>query len=149
MKDILTHPIIQGYIQANKFGDLLGMDFSLDKDGVCYKMKVEEKHLATPIASHGGAIAALMDATMGVTALSEVILEGKVVATVEMKLSFLIPALLGDELTGRAKVIRHGKRILFVEGEIKNQDNKRVAFATGTFNAYPSDRAGLKSLSNQ
>ena len=60
-----------------------------------------------------------------------------------MKLSFIAPALLGDVLEAKANIIKSGSRILFVEGEIKNQDGKLIAMATGTFNAYPATKAGF------
>ena len=147
MHDLLNHPIVLGYIEANNFGRELGMEFNIVKHGdVEYKMKIEKKHLATPIAAHGGSISALMDATMGVCALSEVIRENKVVSTLEMKLSFISPGLLGDTMIATAKIIKSGKRILFVEGNIRNQEDKLIATATGTFNAYPATKVGFKDL---
>lgn len=144
MKDYLNHPIVQGYIKANHFGALLGMSFNLVEQGkVEYKMLITEIHLATPFAAHGGSISALMDATMGVCALSQVISEDKVVSTIEMKISFIAPGLLDDTLIGTANIIKTGKRILFVEGEIKNQKGNLIAIATGTFNSYPSSKAGF------
>lgn len=144
MQDLLNHPIVLGYIEANNFGRELGMDFTIQSHGeVQYTMQITKKHLATPIAAHGGSISALMDATMGVCALSEVIRDFKVVSTLEMKLSFIAPALLGDTLKANASIVKSGKRILFVEGTIKNQDGKLIATATGTFNAYPASKAGF------
>lgn len=144
MNELKNHPIIQMYISNNHFGELLGMDFSLTTPGkIDYRMKVEKRHLATPIAAHGGAICSLMDATMGVCALSQVIHDNKVVSTIEMKISFVAPALEGDELEGHAVILKSGKRLIFVEGTIRNQNNKLIATATGTFNAYPMTKAGF------
>ena len=141
---MLDHPIILGYIEANNFGRELGMQFNIVNHGeVEYRMPITKKHLATPIAAHGGSISALMDASMGVCALSEVIIENKVVSTVEMKLSFIAPAMLNDTLIAKAKIIKKGKRILFVEGELKNQNDKLIAISSGTFNAYPMEKAGF------
>ena len=60
-----------------------------------------------------------------------------------MKISFIAPGALNDELLGTAKVIKRGRRLLFVEGDIHNQDGKLIATATGTFNAYPAEKAGF------
>lgn len=139
------NPIIKGYIASNQFGDLLGMEFSIESPGhVVYKMKIEEKHLATPLAAHGGSITALMDATMGVCALSNVIRDARVVSTIELKISFTAPAKLGDTLIGTASLQKDGKRIMFIEGKIHNQNNELIAFATGTFNSYPAEKIGFK-----
>lgn len=144
MQEYRNHPIVQGYIKANRFGELLGMKFDVPSPGhVDYTMEVTEFHLATPIAAHGGSISALMDATMGVCALSQVISDNKVVSTIEMKISFVTPGLLGDILSGTAEIVKTGKHILFVEGKIVNQKGGIVAIATGTFNSYPSEKAGF------
>lgn len=123
---------------------MLDMEFQLGNPGeIVYHMVIQEKHLATPRAAHGGAVSAFMDATMGVCALSQVILDNKVVSTIEMKLSFVSPALIGKKLIGTAKTIKKGKRIVFVEGEIHNEDGDLIAIGTGTFNVYPAEKAGF------
>lgn len=141
MSDIKSHPIIQGYINWNQFGVLLGMDFIIPEKGkVEYRLKVEEKHLATPRAAHGGVQAALIDATLGVAALSNVCEENRVVSTVSLTINYISPALLGDEMIGTASVIKQGKNLLFVQGEIVNQNGKLLATASATMNAYPVDK---------
>ena len=145
MTDLKDHPIVQGYIKNNHFGAMLDMSFEMvDPGNVLYSMQISEKHLATPIAAHGGAVCAMMDATMGVCALSEVIRENQVVSTIEMKISFVVPALVGDVLSGSAVTVKKGSRLIFVEGKIHNQDQKLVAIASGTFNSYPSSKAGFR-----
>jgi len=142
--DLINHPIVKAYITHNHFGDLLGMDFRVDLPGeVTYEMEIHEKHLATPRAAHGGAVSAFMDATMGVCALTQVVKENKVVSTIEMKLSFVSPALIGKKLIGTAKTIKKGKRIIFVEGEIHNDEGILIAMGSGTFNVYPAEKAGF------
>ena len=144
MQELINHPIIVGYIANNHFGALLGMEFQLGKPGeIVYQMDVQEKHLATPRAAHGGAVSAFMDGTMGVCALSEVVLDNMIISTIEMKISFVSPALIGKKLIGSAKTIKKGKRILFVEGEIRNEDGVLIAIGSGTFNSYPIEKAGF------
>ncbi len=141
----MNHPIVKGYINANNFGVLLGMEFDIVGPGnIVYSMPITEQHLATPIAAHGGSISALMDATMGVCALSEVLEQGKVVSTIELKISFIAPALLGDTMHTTAHIVKSGNRMLFVEGEMRNQRGELVAVGSGTFNAYPMEKAGFQ-----
>ncbi len=145
MIDLKQHPIIQQYIAWNRFGDLLGMDFEVKGKGhVLYQMAVKEHHLATPFAAHGGSVAALIDAALGVACLTEVCEEMKVVSTVNLTISYLVPALKDDVLTADARVIRSGKRILFVEGKVTNQDGGLVATASATMNAYPVSKISEK-----
>ncbi|MFN5982798.1 MAG: PaaI family thioesterase [Fluviicola sp.] len=130
--------VLKTYNQWNKFGDLLQMHFSvIDKGEIAYYMTITDEHLATPIAAHGGSLAALMDATLGVCALTQVCEEMKVVSTVNMNMNFLLPANLGDHLIGRAKVVKAGKRIVFVEAQIFNQKEQLIATGSATMNAYP------------
>lgn len=141
------HPLISQYIESNHFGRLLGMEFNIDSPGeVFYKLKVGEKHLATPHAGHGGVIASLIDAVLGVACLSAVCEQNKVVSTIEYKLNFLSPALLNDELIAHGKVIQKGNRILVANCEVvcSNRENKTIATALGTFNAYDAQKAGYK-----
>ncbi|MDX2361657.1 MAG: PaaI family thioesterase [Crocinitomicaceae bacterium] len=146
MTEFVNHPLVQGYIKANNFGALLGMDFTILGPGeIVYSMPITKELLATPIAAHGGSISALMDATMGVCALSQVLQDNRVVSTMEMKISFTAPSLLGDELKATAKIVKRGKKLLFVEGEIKNQKGQLIAIATGTFNSYPAEKAGFNN----
>ena len=143
MNALNEHPLILHYIEMNRFGRLLGMDFSIQSPGnVEYKLNVKEEHLATPVSAHGGVISALLDATLGVGALSAVCEEEKVVSTIEIKVSFLRPVLLGDVLLATSEIIKKGNRILFAEATIRNQKDQIVAKASGTLNAYPKEKAG-------
>lgn len=145
MTDLKQHPIIQQYIVWNRFGDLLGMDFEVEEKGhVLYHMTVDDNHLATPFAAHGGSVAALIDAALGVACLTEVCEDLKVVSTVNLTISYLIPALRGDVLTADARVVKSGKRILFVEGKVFNQKGELVATASATMNAYPVSKISEK-----
>jgi uncharacterized protein (TIGR00369 family) len=137
--------LIDQYIKQNLFGESLGMKFEVKEPGlVHYYLKIEKQHLATPNAAHGGVISALMDGLLGVTGLSAVEQENKVVSTIEFKINYLAPALLHDELLGIGKIEQKGNRILVVSGDIicKNRNNQTIAKAIGTFNAYPAEKAG-------
>lgn len=138
--------IIEKYNQFNAFGRLLGMHFEVVKPGVThYHLTVKGEHLATPKAAHGGLIGALVDASLGTAALSAVVEHQQVVSTVEYKLNFLAPAFEGDVLLAKSKVLSQGKRLLVVSCEIfcSNREDKLIATAMGTFNAYDAAKAGL------
>lgn len=65
---------------------------------------------------HGGVLATMADVTGGCAALS---LAGSAarVLTVELKISFLEPA-VGERILCRARVLRQGKRLSIVEAEL-------------------------------
>lgn len=137
--------LIEQYIESNHFGELIGMNFIILEPGlVQYSLKITKKHLATPLAAHGGSLAALLDATMGVGALTLVEKDFQVVSTLEMKVSFLEAVMNGDELISKSRIIRKGRKIIFAEAEIKNQHDKSVAKASGTFMVLDGLKAGYK-----
>ncbi len=136
--------LIEIYNQVNQFGRENDMKIHVISPGeIEYRMQVQEKHLATPTTIHGGMVAAMMDGVLGVAALSAVAKDGKLVSTVEFKISYYQPAFVGDTLIGKGKIDKKGNRILFAIGEIVNQDNQTVAKATGTFNAYPFEKSDV------
>ncbi len=137
--------LIEKYIASNHFGKLIGMRFDIVNQGeVHYHIHIEEKHLATPLAAHGGLISALVDGALGVAALSAVHTENRVVSTVEYKINFLAPALPGDALLAHARVEHKGGRLIIVGCEVRctSRNNKLISKALGTFNAYDASRAG-------
>ncbi|MCX6191972.1 MAG: PaaI family thioesterase [Flavobacteriia bacterium] len=135
--------LIEHYISNNYFGRLLGMNFTILEDGVVhYFLTISEDHLATPTSAHGGCMASLLDATMGVGALSLVSQNNQVVATIEMKINFLKSAKLNDELMATSRVIKNGSKIIVMFAEIRNQKNELLALSSGTFLPYDAAKAG-------
>lgn len=78
---------------------------------------------------HGGLIAALADAAMGI-AFGRTLLEGQDFSTIDMNICFMRPVRSG-RLIARAKVVERGLRIGFVQCEITRR-GKRIATATCT-----------------
>lgn len=145
--DLTKNKLIQQYIKNNLFGDFLGMSFQIHSPGnISYRININEHHLATPKACHGGVIAALCDATLGVGALSLVCDKNEVVSTMEMKVSYLSAVQLNDQLIAYSKIAKSGKRIIFITCEVFNQNNEIVAIASATMNAYPAEKAGYKLI---
>ena len=143
MHPLNQHDLIQKYIAGNHFGALLGINFEiLEKGKVIYHSTIEDKHLATPFAAHGGLLATLCDGALGIAALSQVAEIGKIVSTIEMNIKYLKPVLLGDQLIAKAEIIQAGNRLIFSEAKVYNQKKELVVSASGTFNAYPKEKAG-------
>jgi uncharacterized protein (TIGR00369 family) len=86
----------------------------------------------------GGFLAAMLDDTMGPAAIT--LLEpGLIVTTLELKTSFLRPARAG-RLTAEARVLHGGKSIVFSEAELKADDGRLIATATGTARIVPFNK---------
>ena len=143
MPDLNKHTLIIDYILQNNFGRLLGMNFSILSPGiVSYSLSINKSHLATPVAVHGGVVASLLDATVGVGALSAVCEVGKVVSTVELSISYLSPSFLNDQLTATSELVKLGHKLIFMEAKVVNQNGALIAKATAILNAYPKEKAG-------
>jgi len=137
------HEILKRYDDANSFGKLLGLKLSVVEPGaVEYRMNITEKHLSNPMAAHGGAVSAMMDGILGVSALSLAVESNRLVSTVEFKLNYYCPIQLGDHLLGKGKVTFNGNRLIFSEGTIyiENKDFVIASKGLGTFNAYPASK---------
>lgn len=139
------HKILEQYNSFNEFGRAQEMFFEYHSPGkITYKMTVKKEHMATPLAIHGGVLAAMMDAVLGVSALSLACEDNNLVSTVEFKINYLQPATLGDVLVGTATIESKGKRIIIVSGSIEAKNrNAIVAKGMGTFNAYPLEKSGI------
>ena len=135
--------IIQAYIDKNRFGAWLGMSFEILEPGiVAYRLDIQEKHLATPMHAHGGCIASLLDATLGVGALSLVADEQKVVSTVDLSIQFLAGVKCTDQLISYSKCLKKGKKLIFMQADVLNQDKQLVDHANGTFVSVAANVAG-------
>lgn len=135
---MIDHDIVELYKQSNQFGKEIDLQYDILPDGeVINRITIGQKHLATPVAAHGGVMAALADSTLGVAALAVSQKNGNLVSTVEFKINYLKPALLGDTIRGISRVRQVGKKLIFVEADFLNQKEELVATASGTFNQYP------------
>ncbi|TWU60870.1 hypothetical protein Poly51_11520 [Rubripirellula tenax] len=79
---------------------------------------------------HGGLIAALADAAMGI-AFGRTLMDRQDFSTIEMKINFIRPVKEGM-IVAKARVVERGLRIGFVDCEITNERGKRIATATST-----------------
>ncbi len=101
------------------------------RDGVVYKWKVPPELCNSAGNLQGGILAAFADSVLG-GACAAHISEDLYPALAEMKISFLRPARSGTTITGSARVLKVGKRLLFVEGEVTGEDGELIAKVSGT-----------------
>ena len=79
----------------------------------------------------GGVLAAFADAVLGGAAALH-LEEDHYPALAEMKISVVRPAPAGTVLTGMGKVLKAGRRVLFVEAEITDGEGRLIAKASAT-----------------
>jgi uncharacterized protein (TIGR00369 family) len=79
----------------------------------------------------GGVMAAFADALLGVAAAGH-LPDNLFPALADMHISIMRPAPAGMALTGRGRILKAGRRVLFAEAEIFDDDGRLIAKATGT-----------------
>ena len=92
---------------------------------------LKEPHTGGPGRGHGGVTMTLLDEAMGRAASIAV---DAMCVTISMTTNFCQSTRIGDFIQMQARVIRQGKNIVFVDGELLDSRGKLVASATGTWN---------------
>jgi uncharacterized protein (TIGR00369 family) len=139
MSSIDIKQFITIFKSMNNFDRDYGLEFEIHSPGsITYKMTIQEKHLSSPGTAHGAVTAGFMDCVLGLSALSEAIVEGNLTSTVEFKINYVRPIKLGEEIIGSGTVVHKGKSLIISSGEVKNaKTGELVALGQGTFNTYP------------
>ena len=83
----------------------------------------------------GGLLAAMLDATLG-PAVIATLGPGQYAPTTDLHVQFLRPARPG-RLTGRGRIVRRGRDIAFLAGELLDDSGQIVAVASATAQIRP------------
>jgi uncharacterized protein (TIGR00369 family) len=81
---------------------------------------------------HGGIISALADTAMG-RSLRTLKPEVTRAMSIDLKLSFIGAAKIGEELRAAGKVVHAGRRTVVTECRVEGKDGRLVATASATF----------------
>ena len=112
--------------------DTFGFERLDTQDGsVAFRWAVPAEYCNSAGNLQGGVMAAFADAVLGGLCASE-LPNDFYPALAEMKIQFLRPAPAGSTITATGRVLRAGKRLIFVEAEITSEDGKLLAKITGT-----------------
>ncbi len=76
-------------------------------------------------------LAAFADAVLGGLCATQ-LSEDSYPALAEMKISFLRPAAAGTTITGTGRLLKAGKRLMFVEAEVTDEQGRLIAKISGT-----------------
>lgn len=113
------------------FYRLVGMEvLRADDDGSEFRIEIEDRHLQAYGTAHGGVLAGLIDAAMGLAILARVPDRG--CATVELKVNFLAPAAPGL-LSAQGRVVSQGRRTVVAWADVLDAGGTHVACGLGTF----------------
>jgi|TARA_B100001750_G_scaffold240371_1_gene249987 uncharacterized protein (TIGR00369 family) len=95
------------------------------------EMPIGPGHLQQAGRVQGGIVAALADYAM-FRAIKPLLKPEETTTTIELKINFLAAAEKGT-LTGTAKIISSGRRLMVGEMEVKGEDGKLIAQGLGTY----------------
>lgn len=121
-------------IEANKFGSLIGIEYTQISEGyVEGKVLMREELLQQDGYAHGGLISSLADMVAGFASYTVIDTDQRVL-TAEIKVSFY-RAGKGDILYARGEVAKKGRRFIFSEAVVYTKENHQervIAKATTT-----------------
>ena len=104
-----------------------------------FKATIKENHLNTAGITHGGFIAAFVDAGAGTAAHR--VNNGNPCVTISLELKFISPVQLGQELVGKTKIQKKTKSMVFLTCEL-TVENKIVATGSGVWKILKLTGAG-------
>ena len=104
-----------------------------------FKTTINENHLNAAGITHGGFIAALVDAGAGTAAHRTAI--NRPCVTISLELKFISAVKLGQELFGKTKIQKKTKSLVFLTCELTTA-NKIVATASGVWKILKLSGAG-------
>jgi len=104
-----------------------------------FKTTITENHLNAAGITHGGFIAALVDAGVGAAAHRST--NNNPCVTISLELKFISAVRLGQELVGITKMQKKTKSLVFLTCEL-NAANKIVATASGVWKILKLPDAG-------
>jgi uncharacterized protein (TIGR00369 family) len=113
-----------GFMRHN--GGLFFRNISENEYG--FKSTINENHLNAAGITHGGYIAALIDAGAGTSAHRSA--KDAPCVTISLDLKFIGASRVGDEIRGNVKILKKTKTLIFLFCELKCQ-NKIIASASG------------------
>ena len=124
-----------GFMKHN--GGLLFKEVS--KSEFEFKATINENHLNAAGITHGGFIAALVDAGAGTAAHRSA--DNSPCVTISLELKFISAVKLGQELIGKTKIQKKTKSMVFLTCEL-TASNKIVATASGVWKILRLPSAG-------
>ena len=106
-----------------------------------FKSTIKENHLNAAGITHGGFIAAFVDAGAGTAAHRSA--DQNPCVTISLELKFISAVKLGQELVGKTKIQKKTKSMVFLTCELTTED-KIVATASGIWKILNKKLSGVE-----
>ena len=125
-------PLIRKRFGSSRFATWMGMTLQRIDDGESeLRLEVQPHHLNPGGIVHGGVLATVLDACIGLALRSKLGMSTEHV-TIELDVHYLSPARTGA-LVGRGRAVRVGGRVSYGEADLFADDGTLVAKGTATF----------------
>ena len=122
--------------EMNGISKSLGIEMTQFGNGTAkLNVVVDEKHLNKGGVAFGGLHASLLDSSMG-AALVSTLKVSEWCATANLTINYLEASLPGAELVASGKIVRRGKNVAHLFGEIKDKTGLIHANATGVWTIW-------------
>jgi uncharacterized protein (TIGR00369 family) len=124
---------MEGRADPPPAAELLGwklVEIDPDEGTIEVAFTATEQFLNPAGTVQGGFLAAMLDDTLG-PALVAILGDGEWAPTTDLHVQFIKPAKPG-ELRGSGRIVRRGKDVAFLAGELRNSEGDLVATATAT-----------------
>ncbi len=140
MTDELSQPS-----ELNGISQSLGIKMTEFGDGIAtFEVTIDEKHLNKGGVAFGGLHASLLDSSMG-AALVSTLKINEWCATGNLTINYLEASYPGTKLISKGKIVRRGKSLAHLFGEIIDENGKIHANATGIWNIWGSKPQKFKN----
>lgn len=128
--------VVNLFPHHDNFGDVVGYVVEDFEPGwVKTSLLIAEKHISPAGVAHGGAISTLVDFSMGCALISQ-LQKGQLCSTIEFKINYLTPVMLGEKIYCEAKIKFLGRSHAVLEFHVYRVEGKDVAVGVGTYNIY-------------
>ncbi|HET6332600.1 MAG TPA: PaaI family thioesterase [Polyangiales bacterium] len=134
--------VMEGRRPAPPAAALLGFELvSIDPERATIQVRFQAKpEFANPIGNvQGGFLAAMLDETLG-PALVATLPPGQFAPTIELKVNYVHPAMIGP-LIGSGRVVARTKSIAFLAGELHDEAGQLIATASATARIVTNPRS--------
>ena len=132
MLDPQTESAIRARIKDAPFARWMGMELVSIGDGSAeFRLRMEPHHRNPGGIAHGGVIASMLDAAIGL-ALRSKMGTGSTHVTVQLQVNYLKPIREGA-MTARGAAVYSGSRMGYGEGTLLDEDGAVLARANATF----------------
>lgn len=115
-----------------EFSEDMGIEYLGVVDGeTTLRLELRQKHMSRANRVHGGVLFTLLDSALGRSIL-DALPEGRGCATVEIKVNYFRPVQSGC-VTARGRMRELTRSLGYAEGEVRNEEGKVLARASGMF----------------